>query len=140
MSIKKCAIDRQVGGNYYKQYDIQPYEFFIANQVPHHKAAIIRRILRYDTGGRGIEDLKKIMHECELILELSPQITFWSRCKETLKRHFDKISLWDFLEKNMITQDKARIIKTIYLYDTLNGLGRIDVGVVKNCAKILIER
>ena len=63
--------DRQVGGSHYKQYTIQPYEFFFRNNIPHHKAAIIRRILRYDhETGQGLTDLKKIIHEVELIMEL----------------------------------------------------------------------
>lgn len=65
------AFDTQVGGSHYKQYEIQPYEFFYRNNIPHHKAAIIRRILRYDhPTGHGIEDLKKIRHELELLIEL----------------------------------------------------------------------
>jgi hypothetical protein len=64
----------QVGGSHYKQYAIQPYEFFFKNNIPHHKAAIIRRILRYDhETGKGIEDLEKIKHEVELIIELERQ-------------------------------------------------------------------
>lgn len=62
---------RQVGGNHYKQYKIQPYEFFYKNNIPHHKAAIIRRILRYDhPTGKGMTDLDKIVHEVELIKKL----------------------------------------------------------------------
>ena len=65
------ALDKQVGGNHYKQYKIQPYEFFLYNKIPHHKAAIIRRILRYDhPTGHGLEDLEKIRHELDLIIEL----------------------------------------------------------------------
>lgn len=65
------VMDKQVGGSHYKQYKIQPYEFFIMNQIPHHKAAIIRRILRYDhPTGKGLEDLKKISHEIEMIIQL----------------------------------------------------------------------
>jgi len=65
------ALERQVGGNHYQHYKIQPYEFFIRNKIPHHKAAIIRRILRYDhPTGRGREDLEKIKHEIDLIIEL----------------------------------------------------------------------
>jgi hypothetical protein len=61
----------QVGGSHYKQYAIQPYEFFFKNNIPHHKAAIIRRILRYDhPTGKGLEDLEKIKHEVDLIIEL----------------------------------------------------------------------
>jgi len=69
---KASAFDRQVGGGYYKQYQIQPFEFFFKNKITHEKAAIIRRILRYDQpGGKGLQDLKKIMHECELLIELN---------------------------------------------------------------------
>ena len=65
------ALDKQVGGSHYKEYKIQPYEFFIANKTPHHKAAIIRRILRYDhSTGKGLEDLNKCKHEIDLIIEL----------------------------------------------------------------------
>jgi hypothetical protein len=65
------ALSRQVGGSHYKEYEIQPYVFFFKNHIPHHKAAIIRRILRYDhPTGKGIEDLEKIIHECEMIMEL----------------------------------------------------------------------
>jgi hypothetical protein len=66
------AFDKQVGGDHYMEYKIQPYEFFFVNHIPHHKAAIIRRILRYDhPTGKGLEDLNKIQHEVELIKELS---------------------------------------------------------------------
>lgn len=62
---------KQVGGSHYRDYAIQPYEFFYRNNIPHHKAAIIRRILRYDhKTGHGIEDLEKIAHEVELIKSL----------------------------------------------------------------------
>ena len=62
---------KQVGGNHYKQYIIQPYEFFYKNNIPHHKAAIIRRILRFDhPTGKGMTDLDKIIHEVELIKKL----------------------------------------------------------------------
>lgn len=81
--MRKSALDRQVGGSHYKQYVLQPYEFFIRNQIPHHKAAIIRRILRYDhPTGKGLEDLAKIIHEVELIIELEG----WVRPKTSRKR------------------------------------------------------
>ena len=62
---------KQVGGSHYKQFEIEPFEFFYVNNIPHHKATIIRRILRYDhpTGG-GLQDLEKIKHEVDLIIDL----------------------------------------------------------------------
>jgi len=74
MSEQKITNDpfkQQIGGNHYKDYTIQPYEFFFKNKISHHKAAIIRRILRYDhPTGKGREDLEKIKHEVDLIIKL----------------------------------------------------------------------
>ena len=68
---KEGAFKRQVGGSYYSQFIIEPFAFLFVNKIPHHKAAIIRRILRYDhETGHGITDLLKIKHEIELIIEL----------------------------------------------------------------------
>lgn len=68
---KNDPFNVQVGGSHYKQYVIQPYEFFFKNNIPHHKAAVIRRILRYDhSTGKGMEDLLKIKHEIDLIIKL----------------------------------------------------------------------
>ncbi len=73
MSTKKTkkATDVQVGGDHYKHFKIQPYVFFWSNQLPFHKSDIIKRIMRYDLeGGKGLEDLQKIKHEVEMIIEL----------------------------------------------------------------------
>lgn len=68
---KQSALDTQVGGSHYKGFKIQPFEFFIANKIPFHKADIIKRILRYDLPtGKGFEDLRKIKHEIDLIIQL----------------------------------------------------------------------
>ena len=67
---KMSASESQVGGSHYKDYVISPYKFFLLNKITHEKAAIIRRILRYDhPTGKGVEDLNKISHEVELIKE-----------------------------------------------------------------------
>ena len=80
---KKSALTRQVGGTHYEDYAIQPYVFFIENQIPHHKAAIIRRILRYDhKTGKGLEDLRKIQHELELIIELEGWEEWEESCRQ----------------------------------------------------------
>ena len=64
------ASEQQIGGSHYRNFKSSPYKFFLDNQIPHHKAAIIRRILRYDLStGKGLEDLMKIKHEVNLIIE-----------------------------------------------------------------------
>lgn len=69
--MSESAFDSQVGGSHYKDFKIEPYKFFFENNIPHHKAAIIRRILRFDhPTGKGLQDLQKIKHEVDLIVEL----------------------------------------------------------------------
>lgn len=69
--MEKSALDIQLYGNHYKNFKIQPFEFFHANQLPFHKADIIKRIMRYDLPtGKGKQDLEKIIHEVQMIMEL----------------------------------------------------------------------
>ena len=64
------ASDKQIGGDHYKGFNPQPFEWFLKNKIPFHKADIIKRILRYDLStGKGEEDIEKIRHELDLILE-----------------------------------------------------------------------
>ena len=68
---EESPLDIQVGGNHYKSFKIQPFEFFHANQLPFHKADVIKRIMRYDLPtGKGKQDLEKIIHEVQMIMEL----------------------------------------------------------------------
>jgi hypothetical protein len=61
-------LDTQVGGNHYKNYAIQPIEFFIANQIPYAEAAVIKYVLRYKNKN-GKEDLQKAKHIIDIIIE-----------------------------------------------------------------------
>ena len=71
MSGDNSALDIQVGGQHYKHFKIQPFVFFHANQLPFHKADIIKRIMRYDLPtGKGLQDLEKAKHEIDMIIEL----------------------------------------------------------------------
>ena len=130
------AIDIQVGGSYYKNLEIQPYEFFMVNKVPHHKAAIIRRIIRYDQCGRDpAEDLNKILHECALIMELSKEIGYYSRIFLN-----DKILIDKFILKNKFKGIKLNVIKLVYEYDTIAGKGFADILKIQEIVKKELEK
>jgi len=62
------AFDNQVGGNHYKNYKIQPMEFFIANNINYPVAAVIKYVMRYKDKN-GIEDLNKAIHIIEMLKE-----------------------------------------------------------------------
>lgn len=67
-SEKMKAHEKQVGGNHYKDMVIQPYEYIVKNNIGWHEGNAIKRISRWKTKG-GKEDIKKAIHELELLLE-----------------------------------------------------------------------
>jgi hypothetical protein len=61
---------KQVGGNHYLKYKIQPVEFIIKNNIGFVEGNIIKYILRFKDKG-GIADLKKAKHYIELLIDSS---------------------------------------------------------------------
>ncbi len=64
------AIDKQIGGEHYKQYKIQPIEFIVANKLDFIQGNIIKYALRNKAGENPDEKWNKIIHYCELAKEL----------------------------------------------------------------------
>jgi hypothetical protein len=62
-------LKRQVSGRHYKDFVIQPIEFIIKNKLDFVQGCIVKYICRYKNKG-GDEDIKKIIHYCELILKI----------------------------------------------------------------------
>ena len=61
---------KQIGGNHYKEFHIQPYEFISKNNLTFFQGNVIKYVCRY-MNKNGIEDLEKIKHYCDLeILKL----------------------------------------------------------------------
>ena len=68
-NLSKSALNRQVQGNHYKSFKIQPFEFISANDLSFFQGNVIKYVCRYNKKN-GIKDLKKIIHYCELQIEL----------------------------------------------------------------------
>ena len=68
---KRCSkpLDRQVGGNHYKDCGIQPVEYIHANKLDYFEGNVVKYITRHKLKG-GHEDIEKVIHYAELILEL----------------------------------------------------------------------
>lgn len=62
-------LQKQEGGNHYKNLKIQPIEYIHANNIPFTEGSIIKYVSRWREKG-GIQDLKKAMHFLELLIEL----------------------------------------------------------------------
>lgn len=59
---------KQEGGDHYTKYRIQPYKFITKNNLSFFQGNIIKYVVRYKDKN-GVEDLKKIIHYCELEIE-----------------------------------------------------------------------
>ena len=65
------ALSRQVGGDHYKGLAIQPAVYNTKNKIGFLPGNIVKRISRYNKpGGKGLEDLEKIKHEVDLLIEI----------------------------------------------------------------------
>lgn len=113
------ASERQIGGSYYKSLEVSPYKFFLVNKITHQKAAIIRRLIRYDKpNGQGKKDLAKIMHECDLIEELDPAVN------EPIEKDSDLnywkgyvISPFEFITANRFSPEIMKAVLAVLRYD-----------------------
>lgn len=63
------ALDKQEGGAHYKTLKIQPVEFIEANGIPFLEGCVIKRMCRHGSKAKA-EDLRKAIHEIELLIEL----------------------------------------------------------------------
>lgn len=66
---KQSPLSRQEGGSHYKKYAIQPVEYAMANNLNYCQANAIKYVTRYKDKG-GIEDLRKAIHNLEILIEL----------------------------------------------------------------------
>jgi hypothetical protein len=70
----KSALDVQVGGAHYKKRKIQPVEYIHANDLGFLEGCVVKRITRWRDKGAQLEnpfeDLEKIKHEVDLLIDL----------------------------------------------------------------------
>jgi hypothetical protein len=63
------ALNQQAGGSHYKDRAIQPIEYIHANGLPFIEGSIVKYITRWRDKG-GVQDLEKIKHYVDLLIEL----------------------------------------------------------------------
>ena len=66
----EAILDKQIGGDHYKDCKIQPVEYIHANQLDYFEGNVIKYVTRHRTKGEGKKDIEKVIHFAELILEL----------------------------------------------------------------------
>ena len=59
---------RQVGGNHYSKYKLQPSKFVTENKLLYPEGCVIKYIVRHQDKG-GKQDLEKAKHMIDMIIE-----------------------------------------------------------------------
>ena len=62
------TLETQIGGSHYKDMNIQPLEFIMANKLPYCEANIIKYVCRYKSKN-GLQDLLKARHYLDILIE-----------------------------------------------------------------------
>ena len=62
------ATSKQIGGDHYKNCAIQPIDYIVKNNLDFLEGNVVKYITRHKTKN-GIEDIRKVIHYAELILE-----------------------------------------------------------------------
>lgn len=62
-------LDKQIGGQHYKDQVIQPVEYIHANGIGYFEGNVIKYVTRWRKKN-GIADLEKAKHYIELLIEL----------------------------------------------------------------------
>ena len=66
---KENAMEKQVGGNHYKGYAIQPVQYAHANHLDFFQGSVVKYVTRFrDKNGK--EDLLKERHFIDMLIEL----------------------------------------------------------------------
>jgi len=63
------ALDTQVAGDHYREFQIQPVEFITKNKLTFLEGCVVKRVCRHRNKA-GKQDLLKAIHELQLMIEL----------------------------------------------------------------------
>ena len=82
------ALDKQVGGEHYKDRPIQPVEYIHANKLDFFQGNVVKYITRW-RDKKGIEDLEKCKHYLEMYIELeTKKLAEGSKTEDATPRQF----------------------------------------------------
>jgi hypothetical protein len=81
------ALDKQVNGNHYKQFIIQPIEFITKNNLGFIEGNVIKYICRHPFKDH-VNDVEKVIHYCELLKEL----TYGEKKKNDLEQVVEQVA------------------------------------------------
>lgn len=117
------ALQRQIGGNHYKGFAIQPVQYTHANGLSFLAGCVLKRICRFNQpGGKGRQDLEKAIHELELCLELNEQHA------DEPAPHLDCVSKLPISPRRFFKENQLAYwqLDVVVMLTTYNRKGRLD--------------
>jgi len=109
-AVRDSALDVQVGGDHYKNYKIQPWDFIYYNDIPFTEGCIIKYICRYKKKGTPIEDLKKIRHYVNILIEKEEEL---NDTPKTINKN-DRIDWDSYINNKLCGMESYRQILANY--------------------------
>ena len=64
------SLGKQVGGSHYKDCGIQPVEYIYSNGLDFLEGNVVKYITRHRTKGDGEQDIRKVIHYAQMILQM----------------------------------------------------------------------
>ena len=101
------ALETQVGGSHYKSLKIQPVEAWLANDLGPVEASCLKYLTRWREKG-GVEDLRKVQHFIEILLE------HVERTGTPLRRQNLMITARQYCEANGVGDAEQEIIDYLF--------------------------
>jgi hypothetical protein len=82
---------KQVGGDHYRKYKLQPSKFVTENKLLYPEGCVIKYVIRHQDKG-GKQDLEKAKHMIDMIIERD-----YSKPED--KNPLDKKNYWGILKR-----------------------------------------
>lgn len=114
----KNPLEKEVGGNHYQKYVMQPVELFMACGWNYCQSNIAKYVLRYKYKN-GKEDLEKAIHICEIGL-------YYDNDFNKAKQSTHDAIVATFNRINYIEENIAYLLEIIDKKDYIHILNHID--------------
>jgi len=117
------SLEKQVGGNHYKRFKIQPIELIVLNNLNFLEGNVVKYVCRHRFKD-GLKDLKKAKHYIEMLIDF--------------KDKFGKeLPFLKFVLANEIPYSEGKIIDSILKYSKSGYIK--ELGIALDFIDYLIE-
>jgi len=108
------SLGKQIGGNHYKRFKIQPIEFIILNNLNFPEGNVVKYVCRHRFKD-GLRDLEKAKHYIEMLIEFKDEFG-----KGLSHLGFNLTNKFDHLE--------GEIIKRIWRYSKSKDVKELEIA------------